>query len=520
MSSAPFRIALVPLDERPVNTRYPQMLGAIAGAKVLLPPSAIAGRQRVPADTQAVGSWLEKAASEADAIVASADYLCYGNLINARISNDSSADVLPRLKPLEAAGNAEKPVYAFGLITRVSNADDPVEEPTYWATYGTRFYKLSQILHRADAGKPEPGDAETEARLRAELPADLVSDWLVRRLRNHTINLALMDLLARNRLSFLLLTSDDTSAWGMPSREKAWLEGWARLLGPTAQNRLMLHPGADEVGSALVARLVCERNGLAPRVYPMYAVPGGEEIVAPYEDRAVRLTVEGQIRACGGTVTDNPNDADVILGVLTPSPRRTEFRTDFADSERREREGYYRALFAQLGAWQQAGRPVALGDVAYPNGADPLAMELLLSPDCPLDPAQLLAWGAWNTAGNTLGVVVAQAFCALLLQNDPARAQAQAMFLAHRFLEDWGYQAVVRREARAANVQAFGTRDPNPDDAAQVATAAGFVETGLRNALQTLQQRGIGRGLTLAPGSVRLPWRRTFEVDFDLAFSS
>jgi hypothetical protein len=142
---------------------------------------------------------------------------------------------------------------------------------------------------------------------------------------------------------------------------------------------------------------------------------------------------------------------------------------------------------------------------------------MLLGGACPLDPARLAAYGAWNTAGNTLGVVVAQAICALQTGGDPARERAQAVFLAHRFLEDWGYQAVVRREARAKVQTAYGRRDPDPESDEQQAQARAWTEEGLTRSLATLQTRGVGVGLTLAPGSVRLPWRRTFEADFDLA---
>ena len=510
-------IALAPLDERPVNTRYPQMLGAIAGADVRLPPVAIRGLGRVPADVNAVGAWLREAAAGADAVVASAEYVLYGNLINARISGESAADALPRLRLLEEIGEAGKPVYAFSLITRVSNADDCVEEPLYWATYGTRFYRYSHLLHKRDAGALEAGEAEAIAALEAEIPPEMIADWLQRRLRNHTVNLALLDLLARGRLAFLLITSDDTSPWGTPSREKAWLESWLRILGPDAQSRAMMHPGADEVGSALTARLICAQRGWTPSLYPLYAVPGGEEITAPYEDRAVQITVEGQIKACGGRVAASPEEADIVLGVLPPSPRRTEWRADFADAERVERTPHYEAFFAALARFQSSGKAVALGDVTYPNGSDPLAIEMLLSPACPLDPARLAAYGAWNTAGNTLGTVVAQAVVSQLTDGDPARERAQALFLAHRFLEDWGYQAVVRREARARVTAAYGRRDPDPESEEQQAFARAAIEEGLTRALATLQRRGIGAGLTLVPGSTRLPWRRTFEADFDLA---
>ena len=36
----------------------------------------------------------------------------------------------------------------------------------------------------------------------------------------------------------------------------------------------MMHPGADEVGSALVARLLGQLSGTTPRVWVDYALPG------------------------------------------------------------------------------------------------------------------------------------------------------------------------------------------------------------------------------------------------------
>jgi hypothetical protein len=510
------KIVLAPLDERPVNTRYPEMIAAIAGAELSLPPLEIRGEGRKPADTEAVARWLREAASDADGVVASAEYLAWGNLINSRISGDTAMAGLARLSVLEGLAC---PVYLFGLITRVSNADDCVEEPLYWKEYGTRFYRLSQLLHRETAGALEAADAGSLARLRAELPEEHVADWLTRRERNHSVNLALVNLLARGGLDFLLLTSDDTSAWGMPSYEKAYLEGWLARLGASVAGKTMMHPGADEVSSALVARMLARTQGKTPRICPVYSHPGGEEIVAPYEDRAVRLTVEGQIGACGGVVCHNPDAADILLAVLTPSPVRTEWRASFADSERESRAPGYRALLATIGAWQAAGRLVALGDVAYPNGADPLAMELLLDPASPVDLAKLASFGAWNTAGNSLGTTVAQAV-ALWVAGDRADRAAQSVALAHHFLEGWGYQSEVRREARSKNLDRGWHHDPDPASHEQQAFTCQNIEEGLAVRLSQLQARGVGQNLRLAEGSVALPWRRTFECDFTLAVST
>ncbi len=514
------RIALIPLDERPVNTRYPEMLAAIGGADILLPPRDSWGLQRIPANLPRVMEWLQGLVErgEVQSVVASCDYLGYGNLINARISEDTAADVLGRLSLLERIG-AKVPVHAFSLITRVSNADDNVEEPLYWKDWGTKLYAYARLAHRHEE-RHQSGELTEDERvqlgtLRSTVPPELASDWLTRRLRNHAVNLALMDMAARGRVASLLLTSDDTAPFGFPTRERNWLRAWLEMIGPEPSASIRMHPGADEVGSALVTRLINQSAGITPRVWVEYAVPGGDQLVAPYEDRPIRETVFGQIEACGCTPAESPAECDFVLGVVTPSPRRADYNPGFLAPDRTEREGFYRTFLLQLRRHQEAVRPVALADVAYPNGSDPLLSELLLGGEL-LPPGELVAYGAWNTAGNTLGTTVAQAACALQIGSDPARAAAQKTFLTHRFLEDYGYQCVVRREARDFAEVQWSRRDPAPESSLEVAAITAFVVGKLGDVLQQLQAAGIGAGLRLEPGSVRLPWRRLFEVDFNL----
>ena len=513
MTRKPLTIALVPLDERPVNTRYPQMLGAIAAAEVLLPPQEVRGVQRVPADLEAVAGWLQDTVERADAAIVSCEYLGFGNLIASRISNDSAVRVLTRLALLEEI-NVGCPVHAFSLITRVSNADDAVEEPDYWAEWGTNFYRYARLRHQAELGVLE--DLDALADLERLLPEDLKNDWLVRRLRNHTVNLGLLDMAARGNIASLRLTSDDTSLYGLPSRERRWLAGWPELVGPVLSGRVLMHPGADEVGSALLAKLLMEHAGRTPRVFVVYSHPGGENLIAPYEDRPIRETVEGQVESCGGTLAESASDCDLVLGVATPVPGRSAWQLEYLAEDRVNRIPGYLRFLAALGEAQSRIVPVALADVAYPNGADPLLMGLLFS-QTTLGLGKLAAYGAWNTAGNTLGVVVAQAFCASLISGEPGRAAAQHLFLTHRFLEDWAYQAVVRREARGESERLWGRREPDPDSPDEQAQLCAFIEGRLGEHLRVLQGHGVGADLQILPGSTRLPWHRTFEVDFDLA---
>ena len=186
-----------------------------------------------------MADWLREAAQEASAAIVSCEYLGFGNLIASRISPDSAADVLARLRLL-AELNPNCPVHAFSLITRVSNADDAVEEPDYWTQWGTKFYRYARLTHQAELGVLD--DFDELARLETLLPAGLKTDWLARRLRNHMVNLGLLDMAARGQITSLRLTSDDTSPYGFPSRERDWLRGWPRLLGPDLAGRVMMHP--------------------------------------------------------------------------------------------------------------------------------------------------------------------------------------------------------------------------------------------------------------------------------------
>ncbi|HEY3330092.1 MAG TPA: DUF4127 family protein [Capsulimonadaceae bacterium] len=510
-------IILIPLDERPVNTKYPQMLGAIAGASVLIPPAEILGFARTPADLPAVLEWVrEQVIGGASAIIASCDFLGYGNLINARISQDSAFDALARLNQL-GSFNHLCPVHAFSLITRVANANDCVEEPLYWGEWGTRFYRYANLTHRAEAGAITADEQAELDSLTATIPADLRADWMTRRLRNHAVNLGLLDMTARGRLSSLLLTSDDTAPYGFSTRERDWLLGWRKLVGEPLSGRVQAYPGADEVGSALVARTINQSRNRQPRVWIEYAIPADREIVAPYEDRPVEQTVLGQIAACGCVVAESVEESDFVLGVVTPSPNRTDYRKEFYGPDCKTRGTPYRSFIDLLANHQLGGHPIALADVAYPNGGDRLFSRILfdLSPPHKLRPSMFVAYGAWNTAGNTLGVVIAEASLAIYAETDDERNAAK-LFLTHRILEDMVYQTFVRGEARDEAERLWGTREPSPTCMASQHEVAMFVEGNLQGWLSDLRFEGIGAGVEIVPASTRLPWRRTFEVDFDL----
>jgi hypothetical protein len=496
------RIGLLPLDERPVNTHYPAMIARIAGVDLDMPPAEMLSSYRQPARLERLIRWLEEMSPHHQALIASFEMLGYGGLIAARTSHDPPGEVLARLDVLNRLHQKfpQFETIGFNLIMRISNADSAVEEPEYWAREGRRFYQFSQLTHRAELGE----DVGTElAKLRAELPEAHIQDFLQRRIRNHAVNLAALQMLANGHIHSLVLSSDDTSRYGLGSSEKNTLVTWADRLG--LGEGLLMYPGADEVGCALLARVFNRAAGKQPSFQVVYGMPGGDKITAPYEDGPVAVTIERQIRAVGGRMVNQ--NADLFLAVNPPVPRRSEWSPEFADEERNARLPFLRQMVDEIRWRVVSGQAVVVADVAYPNGADPLLIHLLMER---VDLTRLAAYGAWNTAGNTIGTALAQGCAALLVRSD-AQKQAQQRFLVHRFLEDWGYQQVVRRETGEWLLNTFGKDEPDPQTEPSVIE---HIFQGLSDCLSQLP--GFGTNWRIVPGSVRLPWKRLFEVDFEL----
>lgn len=498
-----FTIAFLPLDERPVNIGLPAGIAAIAGAQLALPPAALLPNLRQPGDADGLGQWLEAAAANADAVVASIDMLCYGGLIAARTTADSTLTALTRLETLRRlhAQYPALPLSAVSLVMRASDSYNPQEEPLYWSDFGRELHKLGALHHRdllATLGLPRfAGNAEALAALRQKLPAEVLADFERRRLRNHHVNLEALALASEGVIDPLLITADDTAEHAAGSVEQVWLKQWSGVLPISAE--VLMYPGADEVAAVLVARQLSARLGVTPRFTVECADPAGLERIANFENSPLHNAIDRQIRASGAALVTDP--AAMALVIHAPDPRRRDLcgnlpTFDAADAADAEKSA---GLITNLLA---AGREVALADLRYSNGADQLLVEALHQRGILLD---LVAYGGWNTAGNALGSVVAAAAAIQLGRAagtlDPAAAKRM---LLHRLIEDFGYQAQARRPLNAG-IYTF----PDRTEEAQA-------ETSIGAELDATLKRLTGRD-DLGITDVRFPWHRSFEIDFTIA---
>ncbi len=539
------------MDDRPVNYDYPGYLARLAGCELLLPPREWLGNPWRESQHARLVKWLADEGQSADILILAIDTLAYGGLIPSRRSLESQEQVLARLGILREIKRArpDLPILASSVILRISREDSSEEEKSYWALYGSAMFRLSYLEHKRDLEQASPVELNECESLRRQIPNEVYEDYRQGRRRNHAINRAMLDWLGEGIFDYLLLPQDDTADYGWNIAEARRLQALIRVEG--LSDRAITYPGADEVGCVLLAGSLCRARNFRPRVWPRYSSINSPGVTTMYEDRPIHELLKAHLAVLGGTIADSPECADLILFVNAPcctqgegsfqwlAWREVEGRCDELpmaarayleqiasdpafqntrremESPQRSPEEFTRALLADL----EAQRSVALADVAFSNGADLVLGNLLVQhPEI----VKLCAYGGWNTAGNTLGTVLAQAVLHLLSvrAGSPAeQEQAHLEFLFLRLLDDFYYQACQRTEAMLEDLPAMGltpTQERLPDQ-----HQAG-VEARLRSRMEAaageLKQLFIRSGSVsdVQVSNVHLPWQRLFEVGFDV----
>jgi hypothetical protein len=545
------RVAVLPMDDRPVTYDYPRILGRAAALEVLLPPREWLGNPWRESRHADLLDWLARTVPEADAAVVAIDTLAYGGLIPSRTSSEPAESVLARLEILRRlkAAHPGKPILASSVVMRISRIDSSEEEKPYWATYGSRMFVLSELEHKAELGDATPAEIGERDSLRANIPDEVYLDYRRGRARNHAVNLAMLDWAGEGVFDYLLLPQDDTGDYGWNVAEARSLQALIRTR--RLDDRAITYPGADEIGCLLLARYACRQAGFAPRVWPRYSGVGGASVVTAYEDRPIHELLKAHLAPLGGAVADSPQEADLNLFINAPVRRQgngdsqwlilrgtdairaqmpQKFHpwleqfvgTDGFRATRREMlspgrnpEEFVRALLATLAS----GRPAAVADVAFVNASDIILGDLLRRHP---QVASLAAYGGWNTAGNTLGTVIAQAVIRVLaLRAGPTREQraAHLEFLFLRFLDDDLYQGRERSRCMVEDLPAMGiapTMERLPD--AMAAAIEGSVSSHLGGAASGLRDLFLASKLARDAhvDRVHLPWRRLFEVGFEV----
>lgn len=438
---------LVPLDDRPCCADFPQQLG---GDPLLLPPRPLLGRFQTPGQCDAILDWLEDQAPRAAGAIVALDMIAWGGLVASRLPDKDPQAALARLQRLLKIPNLK--ILAFQTIMRNAPTQRTPQE-VQWAEAITR---LSQATAQ--------GDEEACGRLRSQIPADLLADYLEAR----ACNAQIYHFLAKNsqRFDYLVFALDDSKTAGWNLLELGQLGAVENL------------PGTDETALLLLARARAEVR----QIQLSFSHPELASLQGLYEDRPLGQVLEAQMRAAN-------------LQAVESSPRQLWLygRPGALQEEARQQQAHCvdPVWLESLGSALDRGNQVVLVDLTFANGGD-LSLGQALA-DHGLW-SRLRGYAAWNTLGNRLGTALAN----LVLPLSPQRSRE---FLSDRVMDDLLYQADFRWRAAAMLGHSGLTLEDSELERVQTEVFPGLLRAA----------RQLGPEFELTP-RLELPWGRLFEL--------
>ncbi|GGA79500.1 DUF4127 family protein [Ornithinibacillus halotolerans] len=494
------RIALIPVDARPVTYDLPKDLAKFAGWEVLLPPKADLGFLKEPADLEKLNRWIDEVLPEVEGFVVSVDMLLYGGLVPSRVNTDEEKILHARLEKLREVKKLypDVKIMAFSSTMRLSNSYVNQEEKDYWDQYGKEIWQYSYHAHRFEKHGEQADQAIIE-KMKKAIPSAILEDYLATRKKNFSINLSLINEVEQGLVDLLIFPQDDTSEYGLNIKEQE------ELVAQTTERGLLdsiyVYPGADEVSSMLVARMIFALEAEeVPTFYPVFSGLKGALSTAMYEDRTIQESVKGQIYAFGSHTVETPGEADIILGVNVPGQKQGDMALQLYLDGVNTNDRNIGEWTRKLRYYHKKEKRIAIADVAYANGADPVMIAHLLGE---FDLQELDGFAAWNTAGNTLGTVVAQAALLFLAEKKGLDVQKEKIRqFGIRYLDDYIYQSIVRKKIR----EEIGNEEEYDGLLAEV------TKVFLKEAEEAMKKQGIPGEIT----NVYLPWNRTFEIGVEL----
>lgn len=496
------KLALIPVDARPVTSDLPKELAQLADWELIVPRKEYLGFLKEPANFTQLFRWIKDVSTQVEGIIVSIDMILYGGLVPSRINSENETIIFDRLEKFLKIKqeNPHLSIMAFSSTMRLSNSYVNEEEKSYWDQYGKEIWNYSYHSHRYQKFQADE-DQEIVQEMKKEIPDWVLEDYLITRERNFQVNLSLIEYIEQAVIDLLIFPQDDTSEYGLNIMEQEKLTD--AVFQQDLYENVLIYPGADEVASVLTARMIYFlENESLPAFYPIYSGKKGSLSIAMYEDRAIDESVNGQIYALGSHTVEETIDADVIIGVNVPGKLQGDLALQKQLNEVNTNDRNIAEWLKKLSYYFDKGKPIAIADVAYANGADVYMMPQLLNTFLL---SELSGLAAWNTAGNTIGTVVAQSALKHLasIKGKVVAKEVKERQLLLRLLDDYLYQSIIRQEVRKVVTEESTSSDELMRNVSEL-----FYE----KALKMIDESGVSCSLE----KVYLPWDRTFEIGIEL----
>ena len=435
------KIMFLPLDERPCNYNFAKfMLEGNEEIELVIPPLEILGRKKEPANFEAIKEFLLSNAKDCYGVILSIDMLLYGGIVPSRLHYFTKEYLCERLSVVRALRetNPSIKIFTFALIMRCPQYSSSDEEPDYYEICGYDIFKYGEIKHKISLGVASD-EEKAELPSRYEKCKDYFDDYVSRRAINSDMNIEVVKLLHEGIIDFLVIPQDDSSLYGLIANDQE------KIFGPIKEmhleDKVLIYPGADEVGMVLVSRMVNHINGVTPKIYVEYSTEHGHLFVPMFEDREVYKTVAKQIASSGCVLCDRVEEADGILMMNNPTLELVDANITEAEHQcdvLKEDVRDIAKFVEKVKSYVAKGYRVSIADVALINRADNELIEEMSRQDIFFE---LAGYSGWNTSSNTLGTALTH----LVLNINYGFTTALEKHLALRIYEDAGYCGHTRK---------------------------------------------------------------------------
>ena len=475
LPSIPEKIALIPLDSRPCNTQYPELVGKILGAEVAYPEQGLDELTK-PSDKELLWSWLAEQ-NEADIIIINIQQLFNGGLISSRdpLSYANWQKDFQRLKEF-CETNKEKKIVLISIIPRLIPTQFTELAP-YQRAIKTYEEELSIInLSRRNLKPSLPSD----------LPAEIYESYKEIFTQSELIALQLSTLINDRLVEELIIGQDDGAPYGPGNRVISNLKQIMK------NEKIHFLPGADELSTLALVKNALPSSKIGIQLY--YGNESKKDVVHPYENISLAEQLALKTDYLG-------------LEITAEAPYRFLIHNDSENFEHLKNELYITGFDY-----------TAIIDVAFTNRGDLSFLNLFLKES--ILPS---AYGGWNTAGNSIGSELAYFAAWHHAENsslrEPQRSEALLAAAKYRYLriaDDLIYQGVLRDKL---NQEVLSLKQ-NPTDLDDKLLAEEILAKLYESSQEDLSRLsaiitadlGLSPEKTILETKIVLPWPRTFEA--------
>jgi hypothetical protein len=501
------KIVLLPLDERPCNTIYPDQLFNIKDIQLVQPNQTILGQKKRPASLKMIDQFLIDETKDAYGLVISMDMLLYGGIVPSRLHHHPESLLESRYQVIETIkeNNPNIIIYASDLVMRCPQYSSNDEEPDYYQQCGKEIFQTGFLGHKVELGIASTQEKQLLDSI--HVPEEYLKDYLNRRHVNQKMNIKSLSYVKQGLIDFLVIPQDDAAEYGFTSKDQMAIK---KIIDQyQIQSKVYIYPGADEVANVLISRLITRFHHKKPAFYLYYPSATSGQTIPLLEDQTLEVTIRSQIRSAGGRVVSSMMESDIVLFVNAPAELMQS--NAFIHVERKEVERRKRNLVDFVEQIDDVihihGKIAAVADVFSLNGSDHELM-MLLNQKGLLN--QLSAYAGWNTSSNTLGTTIPFAIQSLLY---PKEKQLKD-FLMSRYVEDYGYMSYVKTIVN----QQLGKMGMNYFDVSHNMNA---VESMIHEELKkfiSIHLSSIDHHIDIL--KVWMPWKRMFEVGVQVKYHS